>query len=304
MSLLVVGSVAFDGIETPFGKVERTLGGAASYFALAASHFTPVRVVGIVGDDFTDRDKGILRGRGRRIDLEGVEHAPGKSFFWSGRYNQNMNERTTLTTELNVFANFQPKLPKSYLDTSFIFLGNIQPTLQLSVLQQVKRKPTLVGLDSMNYWIERTGSELRETLKHIHVLVINDDETRQLTGEHNLTRAARDIFKMGPKILVIKRGEHGALLVHRNFLFAAPAYPLDEVHDPTGAGDSFAGGFMGYLASSGRVSEKSLRRAMVYGSVMGSFACERFGVERLTTVRLSEIKARARRFSKLTSFTL
>ena len=304
MSLLVVGSVAFDGIETPFGEVERTLGGAASYFALAASHFTPVRVVGIVGDDFTDKDKAVLRGRGGRIDLEGLEHAPGKSFFWAGRYNQNMNERTTLTTELNVFADFQPKLPKSYLDTSFIFLGNIQPTLQLSVLKQVKRKPTLVGLDSMNYWIERTGAELKETLKHIQVLVINDDETRQLTGEHNLTRAARDIFKMGPKILVIKRGEHGALLVHPNFLFAVPAFPLEEVHDPTGAGDSFAGGFMGYLASAGRVNEKSLRRAMVYGSVMGSFACERFGVERLTTVKKSDITARARRFSKLTSFTL
>jgi sugar/nucleoside kinase (ribokinase family) len=304
MSLLVVGSVAFDGIETPFGKVERTLGGAASYFALAASHFTPVRVVGIVGDDFTDKDKAVLRGRGGKIDLEGLEHAPGKSFFWAGRYNQNMNERTTLTTELNVFADFQPKLPKDYLDTSFIFLGNIQPTLQLSVLKQVKRKPTLVGLDSMNYWIERTGPELKETLKHIQVLVINDDETRQLTGEHNLTRAARDIFKMGPKILVIKRGEHGALLVHPKFLFAVPAFPLEEVHDPTGAGDSFAGGFMGYLASAGRVNEKSLRRAMVYGSVMGSFACERFGVERLTTVKKSDITARARRFSRLTSFTL
>jgi len=304
MSLLVVGSVAFDGIETPFGKVDKTLGGAASYFALAASHFTPVRVVGIVGDDFTERDKAILRGRNGRIDLEGLERAPGKSFFWAGRYNKNLNERTTLTTELNVFANFQPKLPKSYLDTSFIFLGNIQPTLQLSVLKQMKRKPVLAGLDSMNYWIERTGSELRETLKHIQVLVINDDETRQLTGEHNLTRAAKDIFKMGPKILVIKRGEHGALLVHRNFLFALPAFPLEEVHDPTGAGDSFAGGFMGCLAKEGRVTEKSLRRAMVYGSVMGSFACERFGVERLTTLRLGEIKARARHFSKLTSFTL
>jgi sugar/nucleoside kinase (ribokinase family) len=304
MSLLVVGSVAFDGIETPFGKVEKTLGGAASYFALAASHFTPVRVVGIVGDDFTAREKATLGGRNRRIDLEGLEHAPGKSFFWAGRYNQNMNERTTLTTELNVFADFQPKLPKSYLDTSFIFLGNIQPTLQLSVVKQMKRKPVLVGLDSMNYWIERTGSELRETLRHIQVLVINDDETRQLTGEHNLTRAAKDIFKMGPKILVIKRGEHGALLVHRDFLFAVPAFPLEEVHDPTGAGDSFAGGFMGSLARDGRVNEKSLRRAMVYGSVMGSFACERFGVERLTTLKLSEIKARARHFSKLTSFTL
>ena len=304
MSLLGVGSVAFDGIETPFGKVEKTLGGAASYFALAASHFTPVRVVGIVGDDFTERETAILGGRNARIDLEGLERAPGKSFFWAGRYNQNMNERITLTTELNVFANFQPKLPNSYLDTSFIFLGNIQPTLQLSVLKQMKRKPILVGLDSMNYWIERTGTELRETLKHIHVLVINDDETRQLTGEHNLTRAAKDIFKMGPKILVIKRGEHGALLVHRDFLFAVPAFPLEEVHDPTGAGDSFAGGFMGSLASDGRVNEKSLRRAMVYGSVMGSFACERFGVERLTNLKLSEIKARARHFSKLTSFTL
>jgi sugar/nucleoside kinase (ribokinase family) len=304
MSLLVVGSVAFDGIETPFGKVEKTLGGAASYFALAASHFTPVRVVGIVGDDFTERETAILGGRHARIDLEGLERAPGKSFFWAGRYNQNMNERTTLTTELNVFANFQPKLPKSYLDTSFIFLGNIQPTLQRSVLKQMKRKPVLVGLDSMNYWIERTGSELRETLKQIHVLVINDDETRQLTGEHNLTRAAKDIFKMGPKILVIKRGEHGALLVHCDFLFAVPAFPLEEVHDPTGAGDSFAGGFMGSLASVGRVNERSLRRAMVYGSVMGSFACERFGVERLTNLKLSEIKARARHFSKLTSFTL
>ena len=304
MSLLVVGSVAFDGIETPFGKVEKTLGGAASYFALAASHFAPVRVVGIVGDDFTSRDKAILGGRNGRIDLEGLEHAPGKSFFWAGHYNQNMNERTTLTTELNVFANFQPKLPKSYLDTSFIFLGNIQPTLQLSVLKQMKRKPVLVGLDSMNYWIERTGSELRETLRHIQVLVINDDETRQLTREHNLTRAAKDIFKMGPKILVIKRGEHGALLVHRDFLFAVPAFPLEEVHDPTGAGDSFAGGFMGSLARDGRVNEKSLRRAIVYGSVMGSFTCERFGVERLTTLKLSEIKARARHFSKLTSFTL
>src|SRR6201984_1710416 len=295
MSLLVVGSVAFDGIETPFGKVEKTLGGAASYFALAASHFTPVRVVGIVGDDFTAREKAILGGRNGRIDLEGLEHAAGKSFFWAGRYNQNMNERTTLTTELNVFANFHPKLPKSYLDTSFIFLGNIQPHLQLSVLKQMKRKPVLVGLDSMNYWIERTGSALRETLKHIQVLVINDDETRQLTGEHNLTRAAKDIFKMGPKILVIKRGEHGALLVDRDFLFAVPAFPLEEVHDPTGAGDSFAGGFMGYLAAAKSLNPATLKRAMVYGSVLGSFAVEKFGVERLLTLKRKEVEARAKK---------
>src|ERR1700747_435378 len=304
MSLLVVGSVAFDGIETPFGKVEKTLGGAASYFALAASHFTPVRVVGIVGDDFTPREKAILGGRNKRIDLEGLEHASGKSFFWAGRYNQNMNERTTLTTELNVFANFHPKLPKSYLDTSFIFLGNIQPTLQLSVLKQVKRKPVLVGLDSMNYWIERTGRELRETLKHIQVLVINDDETRQLTGEHNLTLAAKDIFKMGPKILVIKRGEHGALMIHEKFLFAVPAYPLESVYDPTGAGGSFAGGFIGYLAGVGKITEHTLRNAMVYGSVLGSFAVEKFGVERLTKLTRREITTRAQLFSKLTSFKL
>jgi sugar/nucleoside kinase (ribokinase family) len=302
MSLLVVGSVAFDAIETPFGKVDRTLGGAASYFALAASHFTPVRVVGIVGDDFTAKDEAVFRGR--RIDLTGVEHVPGKTFFWAGRYSQNMNERTTLATELNVFANFRPTLPGAYCDSSFIFLGNIDPTLQRSVLHQVNGKPKVVGLDTMNYWIERTPEELRETLKHTHILMINDDETRQLTGEHNLMRAARHIFKMGPRTLVIKRGEHGALMVHDKFLFSVPGYPLEEVHDPTGAGDSFAGGFMGALASAGRTNHQSLRRAMVYGSVLGSFAVERFGVERLAHLTRREIHARARRFSQLTSFQL
>jgi len=302
MSLLVVGSVAFDAIETPFGKVDRTLGGAASYFALAASHFTPVRVVGIVGDDFTAKDEAVFRGR--RIDLTGVEHVPGKTFFWAGRYSQNMNERTTLATELNVFANFRPTLPGAYCDSSFIFLGNIDPTLQRSVLHQVNGKPKVVGLDTMNYWIERTSEELRETLKHTHILMINDDETRQLTGEHNLMHAARHIFKMGPRTLVIKRGEHGALMVHDKFLFSIPGYPLEEVHDPTGAGDSFAGGFMGALASAGRIDHQTLRRAMVYGSVLGSFAVERFGVERLSHLTRREIHARARRFSHLTSFQL
>jgi sugar/nucleoside kinase (ribokinase family) len=302
MSLLVVGSVAFDAIETPYGKVDRTLGGAASYFALAASHFTPVRVVGIVGDDFGAKDEAVFRGR--RIDLTGVEHAPGKTFFWAGRYSQNMNERTTLATELNVFANFRPTLPGAYCDSSFIFLGNIDPTLQRSVLQQVNGKPKVVGLDTMNYWIERTSAELRETLKHTHILMINDDETRQLTGEHNLMRAARHIFKMGPRTLVIKRGEHGALMVHDKFLFSVPGYPLEEVHDPTGAGDSFAGGFMGALASAGRINHQTLRRAMVYGSVLGSFAVERFGVERLSHLTRREIHARARRFSQLTAFQL
>jgi len=302
MSLLVVGSVAFDALETPHGKVDRTLGGAASYFALAASHFTPVRVVAIVGDDFTAKDEAVFHGR--RIDLAGLVRAPGKTFFWAGRYSQNMNERTTLTTELNVFANFNPTLPPSYLDSTYIFLGNIDPTLQRSVLHQVRGKPKAVGLDTMNYWITRTPEELKETLKHTQILMINDEETRQLSGEHNLLRAAKRIFKMGPRTLVIKRGEHGALMVHDRFLFHVPAYPLEEVHDPTGAGDTFAGGFMGYLASAGRVNEKNLRRAMVYGSVLGSFAVERFGVERLVRLTRREIAARARRFRQLTSFDL
>jgi sugar/nucleoside kinase (ribokinase family) len=302
MSLLVVGSLAFDAIETPYGKVDHTLGGAASYFALAASYFAPVRIVAIVGDDFTAKDEAVFRGR--HIDLAGVEHVPGKTFFWAGRYSQNMNERTTLATELNVFADFEPTLPAAYCDSSFICLGNIDPSLQLSVLQQVNGRPKVVALDTMNYWIERTPAELRETLKHSHILMINDDETRQLSGEHNLMRAAKHIFKMGPRTLVIKRGEHGALMVHNKFLFSVPAFPLEEVHDPTGAGDSFAGGFMGYLACAGRINEQNLRRAMVYGSVLGSFAVERFGVERLTHLTKREIHARAHRFSQLTSFKL
>jgi len=302
MSLLVVGSVAFDAIETPHGKVDRTLGGAASYFSLAASHFSHVRLVGIVGEDFSKQDEAVFRGR--RIDLAGLERVPGKSFFWAGRYSQNMNERTTLVTELNAFADFNPTLPASYCDSPFIFLGNIDPTLQRSVLRQVTCKPKAIGLDTMNYWIERTTDELRETLKHIQILMINDDETRQLSGEHNLFRAAKRIFKMGPRTLVIKRGEHGAIMIHNDFVFSVPAYPLEEVHDPTGAGDSFAGGFMGYLASAGKVNDGTLRNAMVFGSVLGSFAVERFGVERLATLKRSEIHARARRFSKLTSFKL
>src|SRR5271168_2042113 len=298
MSLLVVGSVAFDALETPHGKVERTLGGAASYFALAASYFAPVRVVAIVGDDFSAKDKAVFHGR--RIDLTGLEHAAGKTFFWSGRYSKNMNERTTLATELNVFANFRPTVPGAYCDSSFIFLGNIDPTLQRSVLKQMKCKPKVVGLDTMNYWIERTPAELRETLKHTQILMINDDETRQLTGEHNLLRAAKHVFKLGPRTLVIKRGEHGALMVHDKFLFSVPGFPLEEVHDPTGAGDAFAGGFMGYLAGAGKINEKTLRCAMVYGSVMGSFTVEKFGVERLARVTKKEIIARAKRFSNLT----
>src|SRR5580698_5696018 len=285
MSLLVVGSVAFDGIETPFGKVEKTLGGAASYFALAASYFAPTRLVGIVGDDFTAKDAAVFKGR--KIDLAGLERATGKTFFWAGKYSQNMNERTTLVTDLNVFATFRPTLPPAYTDSQYLFLGNIDPTLQRSVLQQMKKQPKIVGLDTMNYWIERTPAELKETLKHVQVLMINDDETRQLTGEHNLMRA-----------------EHGALMVHENFLFSVPAYPLEEVQDPTGAGDCFAGGFMGYLAGAGKINDTTLRSAMVYGSVLGSFVVERFGGGRLRTLKRAEIVKRAKEFSELTSFKL
>ena len=302
MSLLVVGSVAFDALETPFGKVERTLGGAATYFSVAASFFTRVNLVGVVGDDFTHQDAAIFRGR--RIDITGLERAPGKTFFWAGRYIDNLNDRVTLATELNVFASFKPKLPPGYRDSSYIFLANIDPTLQRSVLRQVNGRPKLVALDTMNYWIERTPAELRETLRHTQVLMINDTETRQLSSEHNLLRAARHIFKLGPRTLVIKRGEHGAMMVHNNSVFCVPAFPLEEVHDPTGAGDSFAGGFMGYLASAGSVSEAALRRAMVYGSVLGSFAVERFGLDRLRTLTRREITARARHFSNLTQFKL
>ncbi len=302
MSLLVVGSVAFDALETPFGKVERTLGGAATYFSIAASFFTRVNLVGVVGDDFTARDAAIFRNR--RIDISGLERAPGKTFFWAGRYTDNLNDRVTLATDLNVFADFDPKLPPSYRHSSYIFLANIDPTLQRSVLSQVRRRPRLVALDTMNYWIERTPAELRKTLRHAHVLMINDSETRQLSSEHNLLRAARHIFRLGPRTLVIKRGEHGAMMVHGRSLFCVPAFPLEEVHDPTGAGDSFAGGFMGHLARAGSTSDAALRRAMVYGSVMGSFAVERFGLDRLRRLTRDEIRARARHLWVLTRFRL
>jgi sugar/nucleoside kinase (ribokinase family) len=302
MSLLVVGSVAFDGIQTPAREMERVLGGAALYFSLAASFFVPVNLVAVVGDDFTENDAAIFRGR--KIDIRGLEHAPGKTFFWAGRYSADFTERTTLATELNVFANFNPRLPEAYRTSPFIFLANIDPSLQRSVLLQVRKRPRIVALDTMNYWIERTPEELRETLKHVDILMINDSETRQLSSEHNLLRAAKHIFKMGPHTLVIKRGEFGALLVHDSSVFALPGFPLEEVHDPTGAGDSFGGGFMGYLAGVGRLNPAALRRAMVYGSVMGSFSCERFGPERLLSLTRREIDARARHFLRLTRFRL
>jgi sugar/nucleoside kinase (ribokinase family) len=302
VSLLVVGSVAFDALESPYGKVERVVGGAATYFAVAASFFAHVSIVAIVGDDFTEKDAAIFRGR--RIDTEGLEHAPGKTFFWAGRYSENLNERVTLATELNVFAEFKPKLPEKYRGSKYVFLANIAPDLQRSVLQQVKGKPKLAALDTMNYWIERSNAELRETLRHVDILMINDSETRELSSEHNLLRAAKHIFRMGPATLVVKRGEYGAMMVDKNGVFSVPAFPLEEPHDPTGAGDSFAGGFMGYLAGAGQKTDAALRRAMVYGSVLGSFAVERFGLERLRALKRSEIHARARHFAKLTQFKL
>jgi len=294
--------VAFDALESPYGKVDRALGGAATYFAVAASFFTHVNLVGIVGDYFTEVDAQIFRGR--TIDIEGLERATGKTFFWAGRYSENLNERVTLTTELNVFAAFKPKLPEKYRKSKYVFLANIAPDLQRDVLHQVKVRPKLAALDTMNYWIERTNAELRETLKHVDILMINDSETRELSSEHNLLRAAKHIFKMGPTTLVVKRGEYGAMMVDKRGVFCVPAFPLEEPHDPTGAGDSFAGGFMGYLAGCGDRRDAALRRAMVYGSVLGSFAVEKFGLDRLRHLKRSEIHARARHFAKLTQFKL
>lgn len=302
MPLLVVGSVAFDTLESPYGKVERTVGGAATYFAVSASFFTHVNLVAIVGDDFSKADARIFHGR--TINIDGLERAPGKSFFWAGKYSQNLNERVTLVTELNVFADFKPKLPDHYRKSKYVFLANIAPDLQRDVLQQVKGTPKLVAMDTMNYWISGSNAELRETLKHVDILMINDTETRELSSEHNLLRAAKHIFKMGPSALVIKRGEYGAMLVDKNGVFCVPAFPLEEPHDPTGAGDCFAGGFMGYLADAGSQSDAALRRAMVYGSVLGSFAVEEFGLDRLRRLKKAEIHARARHFLKLTQFTL
>jgi sugar/nucleoside kinase (ribokinase family) len=261
-----------------------------------------VSLVAIVGDDFTQEDEKIFRGR--HIDTDGLERATGKTFFWAGRYSQNLNERVTLATELNVFAEFKPRLPEKYRGSKYVFLANIAPDLQRDVLHQVKKRPKIAALDTMNYWIERSNAELRETLKHVDILMINDSETRELSSEHNLLRAAMHIFKMGPTTLVVKRGEYGAMMVDKRGVFCVPAFPLEEPHDPTGAGDSFAGGFMGYLAGCGDKSDASLRRAMVYGSVLGSFAVEKFGLDRLRHLKRSEIHARARHFSKLTQFKL
>ena len=302
MSLVVVGSVAYDGVETPHGKVERMLGGACTYVALAASFFTKTSIVAVVGDDFAAADTALLESRG--IDLEGLERVPGKTFFWSGVYSPDMNDRTTLRTDLNVFANFDPKLPAKYAQHPYLLLGNIQPALQKSVRAQMKGA-RLVGGDTMNYWIGDYRQELLEAIADWDFLLINDSEARMLAGVHNLRRAARIILDMGPKALVIKRGEHGAMLFRKDSLFMAPGYLLEDVFDPTGAGDCYAGGFTGYLAERGcdiASDARELHRAVIYGSVMGSFCCERFGVDRFRTLTRQEIDARFEEFRNATEF--
>ncbi len=304
MRLVVVGSVAYDGVETPHGTVERMLGGACTYISLAASFFTDVGIVAVVGDDFCKSDADLLASRG--IDLTGLERAPGKTFFWKGVYSEDMNDRTTLETDLNVFAEFDPKLPDAYRPQPYLFLGNIQPALQRAVRAQMSA-PRLVGGDTMNYWITNTRAELVETIREWDFLLINDAEARLLSGKHNLRRAAEAIFALGPQTLVVKRGEYGAILFRPDGHFMVPGYLLEDVFDPTGAGDCFAGGFFGYLASRGITlnddgAGEELRRAVIYGSVMGSFCCERFGVDRFRTLTRAEIDARFKQFKEFTRF--
>jgi len=306
MSILVVGSVAFDSIETPHGKVQKCLGGAATHFALAASYFTDVRVIAVVGEDFGPEQEAVFTKRG--IDTRGIEHANGLSFHWTGEYSGNLNEARTLGTDLNVFADFEPKIPEAYLDSEYLFLANIDPKLQAKVRAQMPHAKLVCG-DTMNYWIADHRESLLEVLKELDVLLINDGEVRMLSGEHNTVRGAEKVLAMGPKSLVVKHGEYGATAFFgaRAFPhaettakpFRAPALPLAEVVDPTGAGDSFAGGFYGYLASQPAVTPAAYRRALFYGGVMGSFAVERFGTERLQNVRLAEIEDRFKLFKEI-----
>ena len=304
MSIVVVGSVAFDSLKTPYGVREKVLGGAATYFSLSASYFTDVRVVGVVGEDFTAEHEAVMNKRG--VDTRGIQHADGKTFFWAGEYGENVNEAQTLQTDLNVFASFQPQIPVQYQNSDFLFLANIDPVLQAQV-RDAMPNVKLVGGDTMNYWIKDHRQNLGEMLKRVDILLINDTEAKMLAGDSSLPRAARKVLALGPKALVIKHGEYGATIFFRDGAFAgghhpfrAPALPLDEVRDPTGAGDSFAGGFMGYIASQGEVTRNVLKYAMFYGSVMGSFSVEQFGTERLQSLTREEIDQRFNVFRELT----
>lgn len=300
MTLLVVGSMAIDSVETPFGRRDAALGGSATFFSTAASLLTRVRLVAVIGDDFPEEHVAMLKQRD--IDLSGLERvAGGKTFRWSGRYGANLNDAQTLDTQLNVFADFRPKLPDHFRKSDYVFLANIHPVLQTEVLDQIER-PKLVGLDTMNLWIENERSALAKVLKRVDVLLINDGEARQLAGEHNIVKAARAIRAMGPRSLVIKRGEYGALYFDEEHTFFAPAYPLETIFDPTGAGDTFAGGFMGHLASLGHSDPRSIRQAIVMGSVMGSFAVESFSIDRIQTITRAELRLRFEKFRALTHF--
>lgn len=300
MSILVVGSVAFDTILTPHGNADEVLGGSASYFAVAASYFAPVKLVAVIGEDFPEQERAFLASRD--IDLQGLSVAKGRTFRWTGKYHEDMNIRDTLDLQLNVFATFTPVLPASYRDCPFVFLANINPGLQDGVLDQLTTKPKLIACDTISYWIEGARPELEALLRRVEMLVINDEEARLLSGERNVVRSARKILGMGPQTLLVKRGEYGVLSFSPNSVFAVPAYPLEEVFDPTGAGDSFAGAFMGYLAASNDLSEANVRKAIVYGSVVASFVVEDFSLRRLKTLTRDDIEHRYRQFVSLTEF--
>jgi len=299
MGIVVVGTVAFDTVETPFGKGENVLGGSATYFSTSASFFSDVSLVAVVGEDFPEEHLQFLRSRD--IDLQGLQRLPGKTFHWTGKYGYDLNEAQTLDTQLNVLLEFKPQLPPAYQNTDVLFLANIDPELQLEVLDQVQ-KPRLVACDSMNFWISSKPAALKEVIKRVDIVIINEGEARMLTGEPNLIKAARQIIALGCKRLVVKRGEYGVLMFTADSVFAAPAYPLEEVFDPTGAGDTFAGGFIGYLANTGDLSEEGIRQALVFGSVMASFNVEDFSLERMKRLEYREIESRYRSFRQLTTF--
>ncbi|HEX3033830.1 MAG TPA: PfkB family carbohydrate kinase [Thermodesulfobacteriota bacterium] len=296
MSVLVVGSVALDTIETPFGNRKDVLGGSASYFSFAASLFTDVKIVAVVGDDFPEEHMQLFRSR--RVDLKGLQKAQGRTFRWHGRYGYDLGEPETIGTYLNVFKRFDPVMPDGYRDSEYVFLANIDPELQLNVLKQVK-KPRVVACDTMNYWIENKPQELKEVLKHVNIFIVNDSETRELAKEPRIIRAARDVLDMGPDVLIVKRGEYGALMFSKEGIFWSPSYPLEEVIDPTGAGDTFAGGFMGYIASNNLSDSREFRRAVIHGSVVASFTVEDFSLNRLASLEKSEIETRFEAFLKL-----
>ena len=299
MSVLVVGSVALDSVETPFGKADDVLGGSATFFSASASHLTKVSVVGVIGSDYPIEKLEPLKERG--VDFSGLERAEGSSFRWRGRYRHDLNFAETLETHLGVFSHFSPKIPEKLRSSPYLFLGNIDPRLQLDVLNQV-RKPKLIACDTMNFWIQSRRFELLALLEHVDLVTLNDSEARQLTEKANLVQAAQWIMARGPRHVIIKKGEHGAFMFTEKSIFFAPAFPLESVFDPTGAGDAFAGGFIGYLAKTGDLSEANMRRAVIYGSVMGSFAVEKFSIERLMTVTAGEIGQRMRDMRRLVTF--